>query len=463
MVMVLTGESLISRRMSVFREEKFLELVRILRESDVSFTNAEMLFHNYEPAPGVEHSGTWMRAEPALIGELKWLGIDAVSCAMNHGYDFGEQGVMINIDNLDRYDMPHAGTGPTLTLARAPAYVDTPNGRVALLAACDHMQVPGGRAVDSRPDMRGKPGVNEFTVHPVSTVDAQAFQELKRISVELGWEARKQARLQSRWPLHVEIDTETLLYFGGDNRHPAMRFQLGTGFQSNIVIDEADLEDTAKWIADARRMADWVIFSFHCGYPGPTADAPPGHLVTLAKRIIDAGADVFVGHGPHRDRGIEVYRGKPIFYSLGDFILQNDTVLRQPSVAYSRYRLDQCATPADFYEARSGNQTRGQDVNKLLWQTVVARVEWKARKLTRIVLYPIDLGMRLPRGQRGRPVLAEGDMAQEILGRVKQMSAPLGTRIDIEENQGQILAAEPQLETRPQIHSPWRGDPRDAR
>ncbi len=46
--------------------------------------------------------------------------------------------------------------------------------------------------------------------------------------------------------------------------------------------------------------------------------------------MIDAGADVFVGHGPHVLRGIEIYKGKPIFYSLSNFIFQNETVLRMP-------------------------------------------------------------------------------------------------------------------------------------
>ena len=47
--------------------------------------------------------------------------------------------------------------------------------------------------------------------------------------------------------------------------------------------------------------------------------------------MVDAGADLFVGHGPHVLRGVEIYKGKPIFYSLGDFIFQNETLLRLPS------------------------------------------------------------------------------------------------------------------------------------
>ena len=50
----------------------------------------------------------------------------------------------------------------------------------------------------------------------------------------------------------------------------------------------------------------------------------------MAHAVIDAGADVFIGHGPHLDRGIEIYKGKPILYSLGALVIENDTVERMP-------------------------------------------------------------------------------------------------------------------------------------
>ena len=153
----------------------------------------------------------------------------------------------------------------------------------------------------------------------------------------------------------------------------------------------------------------------------------------------ELGVDVFIGHGPHRDKGIEIYNGKPIFYSIGDFILQNDTVLLQPSDAYSRYGLDWWeATPADYYDARSGKQTRGQDVGAVYWQSIVALANWEAGRLKTIELHPIDLGMGLPMGQRGRPVMAQGAVAREILERFQSMSKPFGTTIEIADGLGVI-------------------------
>lgn len=99
---IVTGDSIITRSMSVFHEPDFLELVEVLRGSDVTVTNAEILFHDYEDAPTTVSGGTYMRAEPRLIEELRFLGVDMVACANNHAYDFGENGVLTNIANLER-------------------------------------------------------------------------------------------------------------------------------------------------------------------------------------------------------------------------------------------------------------------------------------------------------------------------------------------------------------------------
>ena len=82
-----------------------------------------------------------------------------------------------------------AGTGENLAAARAPGYLDTPKGRVALVAACDTMRVGGAKAVDQRPDMKGKPGVNLLAVSREYTVDHQAFAELTRIGAAMGFGA----------------------------------------------------------------------------------------------------------------------------------------------------------------------------------------------------------------------------------------------------------------------------------
>jgi poly-gamma-glutamate synthesis protein (capsule biosynthesis protein) len=192
-------------------------------------------------------------------------------------------------------------------------------------------------------------------------------------------------------------------------------------------------------------MADWVIFSIHHFSPGfPTGledsfyDDPGENIIALAHAAIDAGADVVVGHGPHRDQGIEIYAGRPILYSLGDFILQSDTVQRQPASAYVRRGLPLDGTPSEFYEDRSGGQQCGQAILRDQWQSALALVDWDDHRVRGIELHPVDLGMGLATAQRGRPVLAGAAVGDEVLARFRRCSERFDTTIDVDGGIGRV-------------------------
>jgi hypothetical protein len=87
MTLALTGDAIITRRLSVYDEPDFLEMIELIRGADAAFTNLEMLFHDFEPYPAHQSGGTWMRGDPALLEELTWAGIDMVSrdCASPRG------------------------------------------------------------------------------------------------------------------------------------------------------------------------------------------------------------------------------------------------------------------------------------------------------------------------------------------------------------------------------------------
>ncbi len=97
------------------------------------------------------------------------------------------------------------------------------------------------------------------------------------------------------------------------------------------AYDLLDVARSAAVVDSVRRLADLVIVTFHGGAEGAKAlhvaeaaeslgREPRGDLRLWARAVIDAGADAVVGHGPHVLRGIEFYRGKPIAYSLGNFL-----------------------------------------------------------------------------------------------------------------------------------------------
>ena len=77
---------------------------------------------------------------------------------------------------------------------------------------------------------------------------------------------------------------------------------------------------------------------------------PSDFARAFARAAIDAGADIFVGHGSHTPLGIELYKGRPIFYSVGNLIMQNETLPFFPAIAYERFGLGHDATPADFQD-----------------------------------------------------------------------------------------------------------------
>jgi len=102
-----------------------------------------------------------------------------------------------------------------------------------------------------------------------------------------------------------------------------------------------DLVGSAGIVDSVRKLVDVLVVTFHGGKEGATAvrtgtgpeflaKEPRGDLRRWARTVIDAGADAVIGHGPHVLRGVEFYRGKPIFYSLGNFMTYRGFNLEGP-------------------------------------------------------------------------------------------------------------------------------------
>ncbi len=107
------------------------------------------------------------------------------------------------------------------------------------------------------------------------------------------------------------------------------------------AYDLLDIARSAAVVDSVRQLADLVVVTFHGGAEGATAlhvpetaeslaGEPRGDLRRWARAVIDAGADAVVGHGPHVLRGIEFYRGRPIAYSLGNFLTYRGFNLNGP-------------------------------------------------------------------------------------------------------------------------------------
>jgi poly-gamma-glutamate capsule biosynthesis protein CapA/YwtB (metallophosphatase superfamily) len=410
----LAGDAMPTRRIAVHREPEFLAVAELLRSADVALTNSETLYHRFEGYPVADSGlyGTYVTTPPEVIEDLAWLGFDMVSTANNHCVDYGELGVLANIDNLDRYGMPYAGTGRSLTEAARPRYLQTAQGTIAMVAVTLTMPPGDHRAGEPRGEVRARPGANVLR-HTVShRVPQEAFDHLLALGagLDLGRQLRR------------EGDTITLL---------GRRFTLGDDYATEQTIDPGDLELNLQWIREARQLADWVVVSMHCHESGATRHDPPPFAVDFAHQALDAGGDILFGHGPHLDRGIELYDGKPIFYALGNFLIQNEVIPQQPWEFLQRFGLPGTATTGAAYAARDERSRGGLAQDPIGLQSAVAEVVYDGGRLTEIRLTPVDLGLSTPERRRtGRPMVAQGDVATTIIDRFASMSAPYGTKVE---------------------------------
>ena len=113
-------------------------------------------------------------------------------------------------------------------------------------------------------------------------------------------------------------------------------------FAHNTIVPNVNDVDAAKaYVATAKKKSDVVIVSFHGGAEGAAAEHVPrqteifvgekrGNLPLFAHSVIDAGADLVLGHGPHVLRGMEMYKGRLIAYSMGNFATYGMFNLRGP-------------------------------------------------------------------------------------------------------------------------------------
>src|SRR5262245_38858825 len=189
----LTGDSIITRRLSVYNEPAFMRIIDLVRGADVAFTNLEMLFHDYEPYAMNESGGTYMRAEPALVKELVWAGFDMVSRANNHAGDYGVLGMNLTSKYVAEAGLVQAGVGQSLAEAREARFLETPKGRVALISVAstftDH-----SRAGSTRGDMPARPGLNPLRFTTITTVTPERMATLQNIADEINGGPRVKPR-----------------------------------------------------------------------------------------------------------------------------------------------------------------------------------------------------------------------------------------------------------------------------
>jgi poly-gamma-glutamate capsule biosynthesis protein CapA/YwtB (metallophosphatase superfamily) len=412
------GDAIITRQVRCFESDPaFMALVKPIRAADAAVINLELnLFRiwDFKGFPQAENGGNYEVAPPEVAADMKWMGFRLFNHANNHTTDYGIEGMMESWKLLDSLNLVWAGTGMDAGEAAQAKYLETPKGRFALIGMATSF-TPMSRAGETRPDMRGRPGVNALRTTTVNQLSPPHMAELRKLAQETGEKAPESGPVR----------------FGGATFVP------GPESRRISSVNERDANRILRSVRNAAKQADFVIVYSHShDIEGTGEDAPaPAHLREFFKSVIDAGADVVFISGPHILRGIEIYRGKPIFYSIGNFFMQNETIEPMPADMYESFGLGNDALASDFYDARSkpdpktGYPTAYHPARQEVWESALMVPTFRGHRAVEIRMYPVDLGFRVRRSQQGLPRLAEPELAKKIIDRLARMSQVYGTSI----------------------------------
>ena len=354
-VLTAVGDMIFNREITDYPEPAYQNLYRIIQGADIGFGNLEMSLNE---KPELQKGAYNFRRGRDFGWEILKLGINLVGVANNHAFDYEAAGLLDSMRILKQSGIAFAGAGETLREAQAPVYRQVGRTRFALLSFMSGSDWP-----KTNPN---EPSINVLNAPRVYLDDNNGLD--------------------------------------------------GRGITAPLASDVRAMEDA---IATAKRNADIVLVAYHLhwvphsrAYPLP--DQVPAHQRLVLKRAIDAGADAILGSGPHVLRGIEMYKGKPIFYSLGDFIYQ--------------YRTQ--GIPAIHWQRDEQKDVREE------FDTVVARLTISDKKISKIQLIPVSLEMT---GERtGSPSLADSEGRERILSSIIDLSASFDTKIQINGWYGEI-------------------------
>lgn len=413
---------IIIRRAFADGDAGYQALTKVMREADMTYANMEGPIVDLASFNGPLYQD--FRGPKTVADDLKRMGVRMMTTANNHTLDSGAEGMFETHRLLEAAGILHAGSGKNLAEARMARTAATPKGTVAAIGlySIDASSNPprtrfyGATATT--------PGLNPLRLNVLNVVSADQMQTLKQIRDSIY--ARR-----SEVPLPVAPVPAD---------EPANRLRLfQTGFtvgarpgDLTYEIDQDDLRAIVTSVRVGKQLADFLVVGIHCHQNSFAFQAyshdnhTPDFLIEFAHHMIDSGADAFVGHGVHTLRGIEIYKGKPIFYGLSNFFYQDGPAAEVTNPS---------APPGGA--GGSGHQPANKE-------SLLTASRFEGGKLVEVRLYPADLGQdgTRPISKVGNPSAASPEMARRVLEKVQVLSKPFGTRIAIENGIGVIRVAE---------------------
>lgn len=417
------GDILIQKRIPG-EYEGFQEIKSYIEQGDFRFYNLETTLNQGEFFASQFCGGSYLRMEPDVLNDIKKYGFNTVSICNNHSMDFSYDGLVNTKREVEKAGFVQAGVGENLSEAAAPKYLDTLNGRVALIGVTSSFYAPARAGEQSR-RFRGRPGINGLRYDEIYEVGKKELEQLKYIADVTKINGRNNVRRSEGYLENVPEG-----YFDFKD----LRFVEGNNPGRKSILDEKDMARIEKSIYEAQMQADYIIISLHTHQMRNGVKEEPDFFVEdFAHRCIDKGVHAVVAHGPHLLRGIEIYKDCPIFYSLGNFVFHNENIPYAPEEFYATYGLDSNVTMHELFRKRSNDFTKGLQTKKESFESIIPYWEMENGKLTHLEILPVELGFGEKKSVNGWPKTDEKGHALE---RVKRLSKVYGTEIRIVDGKG---------------------------
>lgn len=399
----VTGQSLIKHDIRGVHMPGFQGVHEVLSQANFSFTNFESTIlgsHGGWPLKG----SFFGCSQPVVLDSLQALGFQALSLSNNHAFDLGPSGILSTLEEVDRRGFLHAGIGRNHTAA-ARAAKGSFGGRKVALVAMDGGPGPdfmyAADAANGRPE---RPGVNRLRLTKVIDVDTDTFEQLRTVRDKVGYTRMDLGNdSQPDDAPHVELEAEISI--------ARAIFRRSDRFGRNVKVDEDDISRNLAAIASAAEEGSLVIAYLHHHHWASDWYQVPEWVGAVAKKCIDAGAVMFVSHGAPVLQPVEIYRGRPIFYSLGNFI---------------------------FHVKSEKSQWRAREV----WESVIGLCSFDGDGTPACMsFHPVVIGGSEASSsdaleQRLAPEIVCGVDAERILHRFRDQSAGFGTEIKVVDGTG---------------------------
>ena len=388
---------------------------------DARLINFETVVNDGTCRPAAWSGGTWSSMDPSVLPDFFAFGFNGCGCANNHSLDFSQDALFMTMKTFREKGVPFAGIGENLQEATKAAFIDTPNGKVAFISvsASFHPDAMAGWKTSRSP---GRPGLNHLRWKETYLVTAKQLEWVKEIASDTGINGNRELDIRTGF---TPPDAPGTFQMG------SLAFKASEKPGRTSKCNANDLKRITDAIAAAKRKADAVVVLSHSHtMKHKDVEEPAPYFVEFCHAAIDAGADAVVGGGTHQLKGIEMRNGKPIFYSLGDFVFQNNVVPIVPPDFCEQYGVPLDSDAKTAFNARSKGGKVGLHAFRENFLSVVPKIVFEqGNPVARVTMLPIELHFGCDWSVNGLPRAADAEATKVIADTLKRLSGPLGTEI----------------------------------